>query len=110
MLKRNARRLRKQMTDAERALWFLLRRKQIEDHRFRRQVPIGRYIVDFASLEARLVIEVDGSQHAESPADQERDAWLRSQDFRVLRFWNNDVLQNQEGVIQVVLEALEPKP
>jgi very-short-patch-repair endonuclease len=109
MLKQNARRLRKQMTDAERALWFLLRRKQIEAHRFRRQVPIGRYIVDFACLEARLVIEVDGSQHAESRADKERDAWLRSQNFRALRFWNNDVLHNQDGVIQLVLEMLEAK-
>jgi very-short-patch-repair endonuclease len=110
MLKQNARRLRKQMTDAERALWFLLRRKQIEGHRFRKQVPIRKYNVDLACLEARLVIEVDGSQHAESPRDQERDAWLRAQNFRVLRFWNNDVLQNQEGVIQLVLEALEAKP
>jgi very-short-patch-repair endonuclease len=107
MLKHNARRLRKQMTDAERALWFLLRRKQIEGHRFRKQVPIDKYIIDFACLSARLLIEVDGSQHADAPADKERDAWLQSQNFRVLRFWNNDVLRNPEGVIQVILEALE---
>jgi len=111
MLKQNARRLRKQMTDAERALWFLLRRKQIDGRRFRKQVPIGKYIVDFACLEARLTIEVDGGQHAEAvAADRERDAWLKSQNFRVLRFWNNDVLKNPEGVIQAVLEALEAKP
>jgi very-short-patch-repair endonuclease len=111
MLKQNARRLRKQMTDAERALWHLLRRKQIGSHRFRKQVPIGKYIVDFACLDARLIIEVDGGQHADAAdADRERDAWLASQNFRVLRFWNNDVLKNPEGVIQVVLEALEAKP
>jgi very-short-patch-repair endonuclease len=110
MLKRNARRLRKQMTDAERALWYLLRRRQIEGHRFRKQVPIGKYIVDFACLEARLLIEIDGSQHADSLADRERDCWLQSQNFRVLRFWNNDVLQNPEGVIQIVLEGLAASP
>ena len=97
------------MTDAERALWYLLRRKQIEGYRFRKQVPIGKYIVDFACLDARLIIEVDGSQHADAASDRERDAWLVSQNFRVLRFWNNDVLQNQEGVVQVVLEALDAK-
>jgi very-short-patch-repair endonuclease len=110
MLKRNARRLRKQMTDAEPSLWHLLRRKQIDGHRFRKQVPIGKYIVDFACLDARLVIEVDGGQHTDAAdADRERDAWLRSQNFRVLRFWNNDVLKNQDGVMQVVMEALEAK-
>jgi very-short-patch-repair endonuclease len=110
MLKQNARRLRKQMTDAERALWYLLRRRQIEGHRFRKQVPIGKYIVDFACLEARLLIEMDGSQHADSSADRERDSWLRSQNFRLLRFWNNDVLQNPEGVVQIILEGLAATP
>jgi very-short-patch-repair endonuclease len=111
MLKENARRLRKQMTDAERALWHLLRRKKIDGHRFRKQVPIGKYIVDFACLDARLVIEVDGGQHADAAeADRQRDAWLRSQNFRVLRFWNNDVLRNQEGVMEVILGALAAKP
>ncbi len=111
MLKENARRLRKQMTDAERSLWHLLRRKQIDGHRFRKQVPIGRYIVDFACLDARLIIEADGGQHADAAdADTERDAWLRSQNFRVLRFWNNDVLKNPEGVMEVIPEALAAKP
>jgi very-short-patch-repair endonuclease len=87
MLRENARQLRKRMTEVERALWTLLRRKQIEGHRFRKQVPIGKYIVDFAWLDARLVIEVDGGQHSDAaPADEVRDAWLRSQKFRVLRF------------------------
>jgi very-short-patch-repair endonuclease len=99
------------MTDAERPLWHLLRRKQIDSHRFRKQVPIGKYIVDFACLDARLVIELDGGQHTDAAdADRERDAWLRSQNFRVLRFWNNDVRKNQDGVMQVVIEALEAKP
>jgi very-short-patch-repair endonuclease len=92
MLKQNARRLR----------W------QIDAHCLRMQVPIGRCIVDLACLDARLVIEVDGGQHTDAAeADRERDTWLRSQDFRVLRFWNNDVLKNQDGVMQVILEALE---
>jgi very-short-patch-repair endonuclease len=109
MLKDNARDLRKRMTESERALWSLLRRKQLEGYRFRKQVPIGKYIVDFACLDARLVVEVDGGQHGESASDAERDAWLRSQRFRVLRFWNNDVLKNPEGVMQMVLRALEAK-
>jgi len=95
------------MTDAERALWWLLREKQVDGHRFRRQVPIDHHIVDFACLEARLVIEVDGGQHAESKADSERDAYLRSQGFRVLRFWNNDVLSNRSGVLVTIAEALK---
>ena len=110
MLRDNARKLRKRMTDAERALWLLLRRKQIEGHRFRKQVPIGQYIVDFCCLDARLVIEVDGGQHSESATDSERDTWLKSQRFRVMRFWNNDVLENPEGVMQAILKALEAAP
>ena len=98
MPNQNARQLRKNMTDAERALWRLLRQRQVNGLRFRRQVPIDHYIVDFACLEARLVIEVDGGQPFESQADKTRDAYLRSQGFRVLRFWNNDVLSNQDGV------------
>ncbi len=109
MLKDNARDLRKKMTESERALWSLLRRKQIEGYRFRKQVPVGKYIVDFACLEARLIIEVDGGQHDESASDVERDAWLKAQNFRVLRFWNNDVLKNPEGVMQIVVKVLESK-
>ncbi len=98
------------MTDAEQALWKLLRRKQLDGHRFRKQAPVGKYIVDFCCLDARLIIEVDGGQHSESAADSARDGWLKSQHFRVLRFWNNEVLENPEGVMQVVLKALEAKP
>jgi very-short-patch-repair endonuclease len=94
------------MTDAERALWRLLRQRQIRGLRFRRQVPIDHYIVDFACLEARLVIEVDGGQHFESEADKRRDAYLHSQGFRVLRLWNNDVLLNPDGVHRVITDTL----
>lgn len=110
MLKDNARKLRKRMTEAERALWAILRRKQLEGHRFRKQVPIGQYIVDFACLDARLVIEVDGGQHSESATDSERDTWLKSQRFRVMRFRNNEVLENPEGAMLTVVRALESNP
>ncbi len=106
MPNKNARTLRKTMTEAERALWWLLREKQIGGHRFRRQVPIDHYIVDFACFEARLVIEVDGGQHSESQSDMTRDAYLEAHGFRVLRFWNNEVLGNREGVVARITEAL----
>jgi very-short-patch-repair endonuclease len=106
MPNKNARILRKTMTEAERALWWLLREKQVGGYRFRRQVPIDHYIIDFACLEARLIIEVDGGQHSESDSDQRRDAYLQAQGFRVLRFWNNDVLGNREGVMARITEAL----
>jgi len=95
------------MTDAERALWRSLRQRQADGHRFRRQVPIDRYIVDFACLEARLIIEVDGGQHSGSTTDTTRDAYLRAQGFQGLRFWNNDVLANREGVFRTITEALK---
>jgi very-short-patch-repair endonuclease len=102
-----ARRLRKTLTDAEQALWRSLRDRQVEGCRFRRQVPIGRYIVDFACLDVGLIIEVDGGQHEINQADDAvRDAWLTKEGYRVLRFWNNDVLSNREGVLQKIAEAL----
>jgi len=101
-----ARRLRKDMTDAERALWRLLRDRRMEGWRFRRQEPLEGYIVDFICFEARLVIEVDGGQHAESESDKKRDAHLQSQGFHVLRLWNNDVLSNADGVYQTIMRAL----
>jgi len=102
----NARKLRKSMTDAERTLWRLLRDRRLEGYRFRRQEPVDHYIVDFVCFEARLVIEVDGGQHFESESDKKRDAYLRSQGFRVLRFWNNEALSNPEGVHQTIIKAL----
>jgi very-short-patch-repair endonuclease len=101
-----ARKLRKSMTDAERALWRLLRGRRLEGWVFRRQQPIDRYIVDFVCFEARLVIEVDGGQHADSVRDKKRDAHLRAQGFQVLRLWNNDVLTNADGVHRTLVEAL----
>jgi very-short-patch-repair endonuclease len=99
-----AKNLRKNLTDAERFLWKHLRAKQVEELKFRRQEPIGKYIVDFVCFEKDLIIEVDGGQHSEA-VDSVRDAWLRSQGFTVLRFWNHDVLQNSEGVLEVILRA-----
>lgn len=103
-----ARELRSNMTEAERRLWQVLRERQVDGCKFRRQQPIGTYIADFACLQSRLIVEVDGGHHG-SDADGERDAWLRSQGFRVLRFWNNDVMENLEGVYQSI-EAELKKP
>jgi len=100
-----ARSLRRELTDAERTLWYALRYGQL-GCRFRRQFPIPPYIVDFACLEAQLVVECDGGQHAEPGEHDRRDAALRRQGWRVLRFWNNDILQNRLGVLQRILEAL----
>ena len=106
-----ARQLRKNATDAERLLWRKLRFWQVDGLKFRRQQPVGRYIVDFICLEKRLVIEVDGGQHSEQVAyDVERDIWLRDQGFNVLRFWNHDVLKNIDGVVDVVVQALRNTP
>ncbi len=83
-------------------IWRHLRAKQIEELKFRRQQPIGNYVVDFICLEKSLVIEADGGQHADNTKDEERDAWLTSEGFKVLRFWNNEVLTNMEGVLEVI--------
>jgi very-short-patch-repair endonuclease len=85
--------LRRNATDAERSVWSLLRRKQVDGLKFRRQVVLGPFIVDFACLQRRLVIEVDGGQHAGSDYDARRDAWLELNGFRVLRIWNCDALE-----------------
>jgi very-short-patch-repair endonuclease len=94
------------MTEAEKRIWFRLRAHRTDGASFRRQFPIGAYVVDFACLDARLIVEIDGGQHVESQHDKVRDAWLRSQDFMVLRFWNNDVLKNTDGVIERINEVL----
>ncbi len=102
-----ARVLRRHSTDAERVLWRHLRNRQLKGKKFRRQAPIGPYVVDFVCHEARLVVEVDGGQHAQArDRDQARDAWLRSQGYRVLRFWNNEVLRNTQGVLERIAEEL----
>ncbi len=101
-----AKSLRSTMTEAEKRIWFRLRPHRLNGASFRRQFPVGTYIADFVCLEARLIIEIDGGQHADSQRDKIRDAWLQSQDFNVLRFWNHDVLKNTEGVIKQISEAL----
>ncbi len=107
MASTKARHLRTNPTEAEKRLWTVLRRQQVEAHWFRRQAPIGRYIVDFVCLRRRLVVEIDGGQHAtRGQAEAARTAWLESQGFRVLRFWNNDVLGNTNGVVEAIRQAL----
>jgi very-short-patch-repair endonuclease len=106
-----ARQLRKNLTDAERLLWRRLRLWQVDGFKFRRQQPLGNYIVDFVCLEKRLIIEVDGGQHAQQANyDTDRDAWLRNQGFVILRFWNNDVLKNIDGVMEVIAKNLQSTP
>jgi len=97
------------MTEAEKRLWKQLRAHGFKNFSFRRQAPIGPYIVDFICLEARLVIELDGGQHSENVKDRRRDGWLRSQEFQILRFWNNDVLCNLAGVLEIISDALDRK-
>ena len=111
-LKRNARRLRAEMTDSERLLWSRLRRRQIKNVQFYRQKPIGSFIVDFYAPKARLVVEVDGSQHlyaSHARQDQHRDAYLKAKGLRVLRFNNLQVLEEPDAVMETILRAVEEK-
>ena len=104
-----ARAMRRDATEAESRLWYALREK-LPGAKFRRQVPIGPYFADFASHRCRLVVEVDGSQHAEAKErDGERTRFLQSQGYRVLRFWNNEVLEDLDGVLRAIAAAL-PSP
>jgi very-short-patch-repair endonuclease len=103
--------LRKRPTDAEQLLWRYLKMKQMEGLKFRRQQPIDNYIVDFVCFENRIIIEVDGGQHAaENNKDRERDSYLQQLGFKVLRFWNNEVLQNTNGVLETIRENGLPHP
>ncbi|GAA3839128.1 DUF559 domain-containing protein [[Pseudomonas] carboxydohydrogena] len=109
-----ARRLRRDMTDAERKLWLYLRQSPLSDFHFRRQATIGPYFADFACHALRIVIEVDGGQHCEAGSDAVRTAYLEARGYRVLRFWNNDVLNNAEGIAEVIssviAERIPPTP
>jgi precorrin-2 dehydrogenase/sirohydrochlorin ferrochelatase len=108
-LRNFAKELRRNATDAESLIWLLLRNKQL-GHKFRRQHPIGKYIVDFVCLKQKVIIEIDGSQHQDNTADQKRTHYLKSQGFRVIRFWNNQVLQETESVSQAIWEAVHSIP
>jgi very-short-patch-repair endonuclease len=106
-----ARTLRKDSTDAERWLWQRLRNRELLGWKFRRQHSIGCYIVDFVCIERRLIIELDGSQHAESlELDSRRTDYLRTKGYSVLRFWDNEVLREGESVLNVILSFLEKNP
>ncbi len=108
LLIQRARHMRVNPTDAERTLWHLLRDRRLEHLKWRRQFIVDdRYIVDFACLSHRLIIEADGSQHADSREDALRDDWLKSQGFTILRFWNSDVLTNIAGIADAIMAAVE---
>jgi very-short-patch-repair endonuclease len=107
---RFAKQLRKDMTDAEKKLWYALRDRRFENFKFRRQVPIGKYIADFVCQDCKLIVEVDGSQHEGSVHDRERDAWLTSVGYRVLRFWNIDTFKALDGTLLAILDALNATP
>jgi len=103
-----AKALRHTMTDAERHLWRVLRGSQLDGHKFRRQAPVGPFIVDFVCFDWQLVVEVDGGQHAvHAEQDRQRTAWLESQGFTVVRFWNHEVLGNLEGVVGILRRYLQ---
>jgi len=110
--KRNARSLRKSETDAERKIWQLLRSRSLNGEKFRRQHPIGPYIVDFININGKLIIELDGSQHQQTlDYDAGRTAFLEQAGYRVMRFWDNDVLKQTESVMQAIFDALNsPSP
>ena len=103
-LRDHAREMRHEPTPSERLLWGMLRRRP-NGLKFRRQVPLGDYIVDFACLYPKIIVECDGGQHADSVYDAGRDDWLRAQGFEVLRFWNNDVVENVEAVVDAILRV-----
>ncbi|HKE46976.1 MAG TPA: DUF559 domain-containing protein [Rhodanobacteraceae bacterium] len=106
-LQANARALRANSTDAERHLWRFVRNRHLSGYRFRRQMPLGPYIADFVCMRARLIVEIDGSQHDECSLDElDRTRYLARLGFRVIRFWNNEVLQQTEVVLESILEAL----
>ena len=105
-LTQTARELRNNPTEAEKYLWYMLRFKNL-GVKFRRQAVIGSYIVDFVCFKKKVIIEADGGQHADSQADKVRDLWFREQGFKIIRFWNYDILGNRDGVLQRIVEYLE---
>ena len=105
-----AKHLRCHMTDSENKLWRHLRAHRLNGEKFRRQQPIGPYIVDFVHFGARVIVEADGGQHNDAPRDERRDEWLREQGFTVMRFWNNEIMSNLEGVLTTVMAAVAESP
>ena len=105
-----AKKLRKESTEAEKLLWHQLRLKQLKNFKFRRQAPIGNYIVDFACYDPKIIIEIDGGQHFENTKDRVRDQWLNRQGFSVLRFWNSEVFENLNGVLEKILSHCSHPP
>ena len=105
-----AKHLRCNMTESENKLWRQLRAHRLNGEKFKRQQPIGPYVVDFVHFGARLIVEADGGQHNDSPHDKRRDAWLREQGFKVMRFWNNEIISNLDGVLATVLAAATESP
>ena len=105
-----AKTLRSNMTDAERKIWSGLRGHRLQGYKFKRQQPIDAYIADFVCFGARLIVEVDGGQHLENARDEKRDAWFQANGFRVLRFWNNQVLQETEAVLETIYQAVKATP
>lgn len=105
-----AKALRLRLTDAERRLWYHLRDRRLLGGKFRRQHPIGPYVVDFVCLEQKLIIELDGSQHASDPDDPVREAFLRRSGYRVLRFWNNEALKHTAAVCESILREMSVNP
>jgi len=101
-----ARDMRADATMAENLLWQALRNRQLEGFKFKRQVPLHNYILDFVCFEAQVIVEVDGFQHAENAHDLARDALFRAEGFRILRFWNEDVVKNIDGVCLTILAEL----
>ena len=107
LLRGRAKTMRSTATPAEHRLWQILRGKRFDGYKFKRQLPIDDYIADFVCLGRRLIVEADGGQHSERARDIRRDAYLEAQGFRVLRFWNNEIFTNEEGVLTRILDALQ---
>ncbi|WP_422343770.1 endonuclease domain-containing protein [Parasphingorhabdus sp.] len=111
IIRRRAKSMRSEPTEAETKLWTILRAKRLGGYKFRQQVPIDHYIGDFVCFARKLIVEADGSQHAENSYDEKRDSYLKAEGFQILRFWNNDILNNPDGVAEAILAALKtPSP
>ena len=105
----NARRLRRQSTDVEGKLWFHLHARQLNKAKFRRQLPIGPYVADFCCFEAKLIVELDGSQHADYIKDEARTQYLETHGFKVLRFWNHEINQSLDGVLETIFAEVDAR-